>query len=176
MKTPGRILMIMALTSMAIFSSCKKDKQGNMTVRLTDAPGDYLKVNVDIQLVEVHYANSSGGSWTSLSTNAGVYDLLTLQNNITTVLAAGTNIPAGKITQLRMILGSNNSVLLKDSTTHALKIPSSWNTGIKVNVNANVPANNNLVVTLDYDADASIHREGNGEYIMNPVVKVKSIQ
>jgi hypothetical protein len=168
--------MIVALSSLAIFSSCKKDKEGSMTVRLTDAPGDYLKVNVDIQLVEVHYANSSGGAWTSLNTNAGVYDLLTLQNNITTVLASGTNIPAGKVSQIRMILGPNNSVLLKDSTTHSLKVPSSWNTGIKINVNATIPANNNLVVTLDYDADASIHREGNGEYTMNPVVKVKTIQ
>jgi hypothetical protein len=157
-----------------IATGCKKDNEyGNMTVKMTDAPGDYHEVNVDVRTVEVHYADN--GTWTNLSTQSGVYNLLDLQNNITMVLATGTHIPAGKVTQVRLLLGSNNTVMLRDSTIHALKIPSSEQSGLKINVNAVIPPAGTVTVTIDYDADKSVNREGNGDYIMKPVIKVLSI-
>jgi hypothetical protein len=154
-------------------AGCKKDQYGNMTVKMTDAPGDYLQVNVDVSHVEAHYDNNNG--WVQLPTQSGIYDLLTLQNNVTTVLANGTHLPVGRINQLRLVLGNNNSVMLRDSTIHDLKIPSSEQSGVKINVNSVIPANGNLVITLDYDADKSVNQEGNGDYIMKPVIKVQSI-
>lgn len=169
--------MLASLVLAASVVGCKKQSDsGYMTVMMTDAPGDYLHVNVDVQRVEVHYASGNAG-WVALNTHAGVYDLLALQNNVTAVLAGNVQLPAGKITQLRLILGSNNTVMLKDSTVHPLTIPSSANTGIKIDVNgAVVPNNATVTVTLDYDADASINLGGNGVFTMNPVIKVKSIQ
>lgn len=171
--------ILVACLLITAFAGCKKDSpNGYMTVKMTDAPGDYLQVKVDVQKVEVHYSNGNNNSgWTSLNTNAGVYDLLTLQNNVTAVLENNTQVPSGKVTQMRLILGSNNSVMLSaDSSVHPLVIPSSYNTGIKINVDAQVPGNATVTITLDYDADASINLNGSGEYIMNPVIKVKSIQ
>lgn len=176
MKTMMRKGMLGCLMLLAFMWGCKKsDPNGYMTVMMTDAPGDYLQVNVDIKQVSVHYAN--GNNWVNLNTNAGVYNLLTLQNNLTTVLAANTQVPAGKVSQMRLLLGSNNTVMLSsDSSIHPLKIPSAYTSGVKINVDAQVPGQQTVTITLDYDADASVNKEGNGEYIMNPVIRVKSVQ
>ena len=120
MKTKITRWMLASLVLVASLMGCKKQiDTGYMTVMMTDAPGDYLHVNVDVQRVEVHYANgNSNADWVALNTHAGVYDLLALQHNATAVLAGNVQLPAGKITQMRLILGSNNTVMLKDSTTH----------------------------------------------------------
>jgi hypothetical protein len=174
MKLIIKSLMIFGFMSL-IVSGCKKENNyGDMMVKMTDAPGDYLQVNVDVKRVEVHYADNI--SWMTLNTQSGIYNLLDLQNNITVVLANGTHLPAGKVSQLRLILGNNNTLMLRDSTIHSLKIPSSEQSGIKINIDARIPPANNLIITLDYDADKSVNQEGNGDYIMKPVIKVQNIQ
>jgi hypothetical protein len=172
MKTIIKVTAIFGLISLMI-SGCRKEEYGNMTVKMTDAPGDYRQVNVDVRQVEIHYTNSSG--WITLATNSGVYDLLTLQNNVTTLLATGTHIPAGRVDQMRLLLGNNNTVMLRDSTIHELKIPSSEQSGVKINVGAVIPSGRVIIITLDYDADRSVNMEGNGDYIMKPVISVQSI-
>lgn len=183
MKTLVSKLMALILVAIVALGGCKKkDESGRMTVYMTDAPGDYLHVYVDVKQVEIHYSNGNSNSnttngWVNLATNAGVYDLLALQNNVTATLVNGTTLPSGKVNQMRMILGTNNSLMLKDSTTHALTIPSSYTSGLKINLDGTIPSNNgNVTITLDFDADASVSKNGNGEYMMNPVIKVKSIQ
>ncbi|MGZ3864188.1 MAG: DUF4382 domain-containing protein [Bacteroidia bacterium] len=166
-----RVLVCGMLT--ALFFGCKKENQnGYMTVKLTDAPGNYLHVNVDVRSVDVHYSN--GPNWVTLNTNAGVYDLLSLQNNVMAVLANNTMVPAGKVTQMRLILGSNNSVVLaSDSTTHDLTVPGSYNSGVKINVDATIPGGQTMIITLDFDAEKSVNKTGNGEYVMNPVIRTR---
>lgn len=166
--------MLAGLVLVAFMWGCKKSNpDGYMKVMLTDAPGDYLHVNVDIQKVEVHYAN--GNNWVTLTMGSQhIFDLLALQNNVTAVLAQNTQVPAGKVSQMRLYLGTNNTVVLSsDSSTHPLTIPSAVQSGIKINVDATIPSNQTVVITLDYDADKSINKNGNGEYIMNPVIQTR---
>lgn len=166
--------MLAGLALVAFMWGCKKSSaDGYMMVKMTDAPGDYLHVYVDIQKVEVHYAN--GNNWQTLTMGSQhVFDLLTLQNNVTAVLAQNTQVPAGKVSQMRLILGANNSVVLSsDSSTHPLTVPSAYQSGVKINVDATIPSNQTVTITLDYDADKSINKNGNGEYIMNPVIQTK---
>jgi hypothetical protein len=165
-----------------LFSACKKDddtaagSSGYMQMEMTDTPGNYLHVYVDVKSVEVHRAdtNSSGG-WVVLNTRDTIYDLLTLQNNITAVLADSTWLPTGKVTQIRLILGTNNSVVLNDNSTFPLTIPSSMNTGIKINLNTTIEPNKTTRVVIDFNADKSVNQLGNGSYQMKPVIQVKSI-
>jgi hypothetical protein len=172
MKTGLKTILICGLLSLAV-SGCKKEEYGQLIVKMTDAPGDYLEVNVDIASVQVHYDDDP--AWINLSTQSGVYNLLELQNNVTMLLATGTHIPAGKVSQIRLMLGGNNTVMLSDSTLHPLKVPSAEQSGIKVNVHGIIPANHSLVITLDYNADKSVSLEGNGDYIMKPVISVLNV-
>jgi hypothetical protein len=171
MKTIIKSIGICGLICLTYYG-CKKEQYGSVTIKMTDAPGDYLQVNVDIREVKVNVENTG---WMNLNTQTGVYNLLALQNDVTTVLATGEHIPAGKISQIRLILGGNNTLMLADSTMHSLIIPSSEQSGVKINVHADVPPNSGIVITLDYDADKSINKEGNGSYSMRPVIAVESI-
>jgi hypothetical protein len=163
--------------------ACKKDiisgtnvvGTGAIKIDLTDAPGNYLEVNVDIKRVRIHVADdsTSNDGWMDLPTNAGIYNLLDLQNGIDTTVVDSTLIPGGKVSQIRFILGPNNSVMTADSVVHDLKVPSGEQSGLKINVHKTIPAGQTLHVLLDFDADKSIHEKGNGDFMMKPVIRVK---
>lgn len=160
-------MMCSALT----FSSCRKDddNKGNIQVRLTDAPAALQQVNVEIVKVRVHM---EGGSWIDLPTNSGVYDLLTLQNGIdTTIVNSSAQLPAGKITQMRLVLGSNNTVMA-DSVLHPLSVPSGSESGVKLVGEMEVIQNQTLNVLLDFVASESVIENGNNSWHLKPVIKV----
>ncbi|HXU27161.1 MAG TPA: DUF4382 domain-containing protein [Bacteroidia bacterium] len=176
MKTKNIVLAFAGIAlSITLFNACKKDTtttgappaNGSMAVRLTDAPGNFQQVNVDIQQVSVHM---SGGSWIDLPTHTGIYNLLVLQNGIDTSLVNTTVLPAGKITQMRLILGTHNTVMV-DSVVYPLTVPSGSQTGIKLIGNETVNPNQLLIVKLDFDANASVVASGT-TYQLKPTVKV----
>ena len=91
-------------------TSCDKNDDNasgtsSLSVRMTDAPGDYEEVNVDIQSVLIHRddnANNNSSGWVTLSNiNPGVYNLLDFANGQDTLLASST-LPAGHISQIRL--------------------------------------------------------------------------
>ncbi|MCB0430005.1 MAG: DUF4382 domain-containing protein [Flavobacteriales bacterium] len=171
-----RILLTLAGVSVLLFAACRKEAKlhqtGSLTVKLTDAPAAYDSVWVDIQRVEIHLvSDQDGGKWISVPTNSGVYDLLQLQNGIDTTLADIDSLAEGKITQMRLILGNNNS-LYTNGSWEPMTVPSGSQSGIKLVGNIEVQANQNLVVKLDFDANQSVVLNGNGDYHLKPVIKV----
>ena len=168
------------MVAIAAIVGCKKENIGDgyMAVRMTDAPAAYTSVNVDILAIEVHYANEQlgNGGWIALSTKAGVYDLLSLQNDVTATITDDTKLPSGRITQFHLLLGNNNSLVLSGDEVFVLKVPSGTTSGIKVDVDANVTAGKHLSIVLDFNADKSVVAEGRtGQYLLKPVIQVKSV-
>ena len=149
---------------------------GSIRVSMIDAPGDYDEVNVEVIRVEVHRGEENdeetddGTGWHTIDVDTTYVDLLTLTDGNSAVLADST-LPSGYYTQVRLILGDGNNVVI-DGVTHDLKIPSSSNTGLKLNHPFTIDAGAMYEVTLDFDADRSIHMTGNGRYKMKPVIRV----
>ena len=165
------------LVLVATFSACSvKDDLGDggatssFEVKLTDNPAAFSKVYVDIRSVMVNLTDDAVNGWTTLSTNAGVYDLLTLQNGKDTLLAKGT-LAAQTVKQIRFVLGTDNSVEI-GSLTYPLTIPSGAESGLKINLNKELRSALESV-TIDFDAAASVHDEGNGSYTLRPVLSVR---
>lgn len=152
---------------------CEKEKEGTskLTVKMIDAPGDYQQINVEVLQVKIQ--NEQAG-WIDLPTNAGIYDLLTLQNDVFATLVDPMAIPSGRINQMRLILGNNNSIMV-DSVVHNLATPSAQMTGLKFNVNSILAPNQLYALTIDFVANESIVEQGNGTYSLKPVIKVASI-
>lgn len=138
-----------------------------MNVKLTDAPGNYDQVNINVQAVEVIYEDS--GKVTMNAITPGIYDLLKLNNGLDTLIAT-EDLPAGKISQLRLILGDNNTVMV-DSVVYDLKTPSAQSSGLKIKFNEELVDGVAYDVTLDFDAARSIVLTGNGKYILKPVIR-----
>ncbi len=140
--------------------------KASYTVRMTDAPGPYSAVNIDIQGVEI---TGTGGQNVLLNVNPGIYNILDYVNGLDTVIATGSLNP-GTVQQIRLILGSNNSVVV-DSVTYPLTIPSGSQSGLKIQVHQVVQAGVAYSVLLDFDANKSIVKQGNGAYKLKPVIR-----
>jgi hypothetical protein len=151
--------------------ACSDDNQtARLEVRLTDAPGDYQEVNIDIQSVEVHSSEGNQNSgWTTLDVEEGVYNILELTNGLDALLATA-ELPVGRISQIRLILGDNNSVKI-DGVTHPLSTPSAQQSGLKLNLQAELTEGITYTITLDFDAARSIVEKGNGTYSLKPVIR-----
>lgn len=173
-----------ALTIMAalfFLNSCKDDgdsaqpSSSRLEVYLTDAPSNYKEVWIDIQAVKVkaEAVDSAGeDGWTEVPMmHPGLYNLLEFRNGKDTVLAA-VDLPAGNISQIRLILGDDNSVVLKDGTEMPLKTPSAQQSGLKLNIHAELKPGIPYALVLDFDAAKSIVEAGNsGNYILKPVIR-----
>ena len=162
------------LLATTLVVSCSKDDSDSgstmLKVKMTDSPYNAEEVNVDIQEVRVRYNDDTLGGWASLSTNARVYNLLTLQNGVDTVLAAGT-IPVNTVKELRFVLGSNNSIKIA-GVTYPLSVPSGAESGLKIKVHKTVSASLDSLL-IDFDATLSVHQTGTGLFQLRPVLRVK---
>ena len=185
MKTTNFLKAAVAvLATTFLFAACKKDSDDNnvnvqpsdntasVNFHLTDAPADYDAVYIDIQEVEVTMEGSAAVSLAPV--RPGVYNLLDFRNGLDTLLLRA-DLPAGKISQIRLILGSNNSVVV-DGTTHAMTTPSAQQSGLKLNLKQEFVAGGSYDVWIDFDAGSSIVVTGNDKYMLKPVIRAYSAE
>lgn len=179
MKHKNLLFAITLMTAVIGFSACDKDDDGGSTtqlrVNLTDGPIDELdSVYVDVQEVRVKMGNDTLGNddngWVNLATTAGIYDLLSYQDGIDTLIGSGT-VPTGYVKEIRLILGNNNSVVDSFGVVHPLTIPSGSESGLKIKVNKRLSATLDSLL-IDFDAALSINKEPSG-YKLRPVIKLK---
>jgi hypothetical protein len=154
------------MTAFMIASCSDDEKNARVEVRLTDAPGNYDAVNIEILDVEVH---SDGGGWSSLNIIPGNYNLLKLTNGLDTLLGS-IDLPAGRVSQIRLVLGNNNTVTV-DGQTKDLITPSAQQSGLKLNVQADLTPGITYKFLLDFDVARSIVVRGNGTYSLKPVIR-----
>jgi hypothetical protein len=179
MKKLRFTLCILLAAGILVIIGCKKeDKKGQLIVKMTDAPANYTAVNIAIKGIHIHHSDSSkgNGGWTALGTRAGIYNLLELQNGVSVLLANNYDFPVGKINQLRLILGDSNTVVIDSVNTYPLRTPSAKQSGLKVSVNATIKSTGKTEILFDFDAQASIHEQGNGQFMLKPVIKVVHVE
>ncbi len=173
MKTLKKIIVIAAAAIFAVMYGCGKiEHRGSMVVKMTDAPALYQEVNIEIKSVEAHYSDiNRNDGWIELKTKSGVYNLLELRGGVTAVIADDERMPLGTVTQMRLVLGANNSVKA-NGISYSLIIPSGTETGIKLNVDKTIKAGQKYEILMDFDAEKSIIVTGNGMYQLSPVISV----
>lgn len=161
-------VLFFTLVAATLWSACKKDNSNTAptTVRMTDAPGNYQQVNVDVIGVEF---TMSSNAVVNLNVKPGIYDLIKLTNGID-VLIATADLPAGKLSQVRLILGTNNTVKV-DNVVYPLSTPSAMQSGLKINVHATLTAGVAYDLLLDFDANQSIVVTGGNTYQLKPVIR-----
>lgn len=151
--------------------ACNSDSNNTafLEVRLTDAPGDYEEVNIDIQDVEVNATDDANSGWKSIETNKGVYDILKLTGGVDALLGTA-ELPSGKISQIRLKLGDANSIKMNGGMK-SLTTPSAQHSGLKLNIHENLEAGVVYKLLLDFDAARSIVATGSGKFNLKPVIR-----
>lgn len=182
----ARKMLFTALSLVAIsaltFTACNKSNDDGDTnpdpssgkaqvdFHLTDGPADYDAVYIDIQEVEVTMEGSAAVTLAPI--RPGIYNLLDFRNGLDTLLVRA-DLPPGKVGQIRLVLGSDNSVVV-NGVTEPLNTPSAQQSGLKLNLQEEFVAGGVYDVWIDFDAGKSIVETGNGKYNLKPVIRAYS--
>lgn len=176
MKTVRSLLSI-SLFALLIFTgtNCKKDaEKSRLTVYLTDAPADYDEINIEVVGIQVKASSDPGeGGWTTMpmAVSPVTYNLLDFSNGMEALLSS-MELPAGKVSQLRLILGANNSIVVNGVVSDLpLEVPSGEESGLKFNIHADLIAGVEYKLWIDFDGAHSIVDNGAGSYILKPVLR-----
>lgn len=192
---------IMAFAVSFFMTACNKSAsvdstvpagQQHLSLYLTDGPGLFDKVLIDIRSVKVlvdtcsdtrHHDNDDWDRhgendqkkdscfvWTNLNVKAGVYDILKLRNGADTLLAA-SGIAKGAIRLIKIEVGTNNS-LVKDSISYPVYLPANALNYILIKLKGNecheyLPGKKQL--WLDFDVTRSIFQERDNKFYLRPV-------
>ena len=166
----ARISLIAAVVSMIAFTACEKQpantNEAGITVKMTDAPGDYAALNVEIERVEI-YSESSG--WVELSNESQIVNVLELTNGVETTLASSTRLEAGIYTQVAVYFGSDNSIQVQQNGEF-VSLEIGGEGMIVSDIHAEVAAGASAEVLLDFNVAESVVLI-NGEFVLNPVVE-----
>lgn len=161
---------------------------GQLSLSLTDKPSDdYKAVYITIKNIAVHAADDPEDSWTVVAEVNRTINLLELANGVREQMAL-VDLPSGHYTQMRLMIGDTgdsdtnilgqthpaaNYVVGMDDQTHEMKIPSGFQTGVKLVQGFDINENSTTELTFDFDASRSVVVAGNsGKYILKPTIKV----
>ncbi|WP_373057406.1 DUF4382 domain-containing protein [Zunongwangia sp. H14] len=170
---------MLSLIAFTMFSCSEDDDNANegtahVTVSMTDAPGDYDGVLIDVEdvMIKSDMDGEEGEGWESIGdVNTGIYDLLELTGGVSQLLA-DVELPAGYLGQIRLVLGTDNSIVV-NGESYAMATPSAQQSGLKLNVNQELEAGEQYSFLLDFDVDESVVPQGgNGGYNLKPVIRV----
>ena len=151
-------------------SSCKKDGGaeafGEMEISMTDSPGDFQSLVVEITQVEAY---SSATGWVVLNSATQSHDILTLTNGTEVVIASNAELEPENYTKIRLTYGSNSYVVvdaLGASATFSLTADSQTEIDIETEYDANGKAS----ITLDFHAGQSVFGNATTGFDFRPVV------
>lgn len=171
-----KTIVFTVLTVALLFWGCQSsidsgaEGSGTLLVKLHDAPVDYDEVNISIERVEVNNTESAEEGWVTISEPNEVYNILDLVNGEFEILA-NAELEAGTYRQIRLILNNENTVVI-DGETNDLFVPSGIQTGVKLNIDAEIKEGIEYTLLLDFDANRSIVKQGEtSQYSLQPVIR-----
>jgi hypothetical protein len=178
-----RLLWLSAISALLVaLTGCSKlsDPQlGSMSVRMTDAPGNFDHVNIALTQISATLRDGPGledgdvpepgdneQHFEVLWAGSRMCDLLQLRNGVFTSLGA-SKLPAGNYARIRMMAGSGSNVVV-GGVSHPLIVPSH---GIRLRGHFNVKTGGVCDIALDFDVARSIVPLPDGSYILKPSVR-----
>lgn len=162
--------LFLGLALLAGLSACNNSEKVDVKFALTDAPSlkGYQALYVDVQGIEYSVGDSQ---WVTLSITPAIVNLMDFTNGKDTLLA-NVELEAGQVvSQVRLLLGDNNTLILADGSEVDIKVPSGQSSGLKFNIHSEATLNSGYKVVLDFDAERSVVVKGNGQYSLKPVIR-----
>jgi len=165
---------------------------GTLSLALQDAFSEsYMAVYVTITEVQVCKGSNQNNDcdWRVVTSPGKTYNLLQLRNGVREQLGIA-DLEAGSYNRIRLIIGREpdnginllsqphkyaNYVIIDnpDNEIHELKVPSGFQTGIKIVHGFVIAENKTTELILDFDASKSVVRAGaSGQWLLKPTIKV----
>ena len=159
---------------------------GQLVLQITDQPSqlNIEKALITISEVQVHLAGEdeevmeesgnetnetmmeeSQAGWFTVVEEEQTFDLIQIKD--VTEFLGTADLQTGKYTQIR--LNVDKALVTIDGIEYDLTTPSSK---IKLTKSFTIEDNQTITLTLDFDAQESIHSAGKDKYILRPTIKV----
>jgi uncharacterized protein DUF4382 len=187
----------LALLFLALLPGCSDrpaQPVGTVQIRLTDAPAalgqtdqplpiDAIKVvvtEVSIQRAPrglgegAHESRSILGPdrsttvWERVKARPTTYDLLALRGGASATLATAI-VPSGSYTEIRLAVGADSRVVV-DGATYPLAVPGD----LRLDHVFSVSPGGRVDLTIDVDAETSVHQADDGTWRLEPAMTVTS--
>ncbi|NHZ97630.1 DUF4382 domain-containing protein [Massilia sp. CCM 8734] len=154
---------------------------GTLNIALTDAPAcGFDAVNVTVKKVRVHQSATAADAdpgWSEVVlAPARKINLLNLVNGVLDPLGS-VSVPAGRYTQVRLMLDPNTGNGFANSVTPTatkvettLETPAAVQAGVKIASDFEVVAGQPYNLVLDFDACRSVVNKAGGGYLLTPSV------
>jgi hypothetical protein len=198
MKLSKSLALVFSISLLLFISACdsgggsgSSDSVGTgiLDVSLTDSAGSYKAVYITIEGVEVHTGGNDNNknNWQTIPMDLNTINLCELTNGVFEKLGS-LSLSSGKYTQLRLVLTDTpednelnilselhpaaNYVVLDDNSWHELKIPSGFQSGVKIVKGFTINEDKTTEILLDFDASRSVVEAGNsGQWLLKPTIK-----
>lgn len=164
---------------------------GTLSLSLVDKPGgSYKAVYVTIKAVQVCYTAGPCSDpsyedcqcrWETVAEVNETFNLLELVNGVMAGLGQ-KDLETGTYNQLRLLLGEEYNrtehpyaqyLIDENDKAHELKVPSGYQTGIKLVHQFDIVKGLTTELILDFDVARSVIKAGNsGKYLLKPTIKV----
>ena len=174
------LFVIVSMNFISCDDSNESDEAARVQLKLVDSEGNYDKVLVNI--IDVKYnRNDDDEGWKSFENfQLPVTDDPQNRVDLTELIAGNSlvltdeEIEAGMFSQIRLVLGDGNAIVLEGETEEIpLTTPSAQESGLKLHVDTNLKAGFSYTFVLDWDVQKSIVKAGtSGNYNLKPVINV----
>ncbi len=170
------LLNVSALAALIALTGCggssdsdSSNGNGELSLGITDGPVENAsEVVVSFTSVELQGAERKLIEFDEAKT----LNLLALQGEDRSLLLDGESIASGDYQWIRLGVNESDSYIVIDDVQYPLEIPSSAQTGLKLNRGFTVGAGTTSDFTIDFDLRKSVHQEGTGDYKLRPTLRL----
>ena len=148
---------------------------GTLELYLKDFPlQGQVVTHLWVTIVSVQVHGDTGGWQTVFSAAGGTpYDLLELVEEPAHL--STSELPEDTYTQVRLLLGEDNRIVLADRGEFPLRVPSGQQTGIKIVGEFEIRDGYSTRLVLDFDAQESVKVAGKDRYLLRPTIRIEEV-
>ena len=160
-----------------LFSSCKKDEMGSVTVTIHDSGSAvaYDEIVIDVRRVEVTFANANTNNEFGkyfLDAHNQQFDLASLADSSDAEIANKKRMPIGDLTEMRIVAGEDNYIKI-NGVKYDLVVSNAPNSGLTFPLDdKGIYAGQQAEIVLNIDVAGSVQQSG-GSYTLNPLIEVE---
>jgi len=170
-----KLILFAFIVTLLLWGCTSSNGTGNFKLYLTDQPIDIDNAEeIWVTISEINVQKAEEGF---LTVWEGIeplkYDLLKLKDE--EILILDITLEEGMYTQIRLVVGSGSIKIIGEDDYHNMTVPSSE---VKIPLVFNIMDGDVAEIVLDFEAEHSIQVVNAGqseEYILRPVIRVKSI-
>jgi len=162
----------LVVVAAGLTQACSEGPEGpgrlSVSLAAASAPASVEGIWVEVTAVLAH---QEGSGWFTVSEAPVRVNLLALQDHAEDL--GLVTLPAGRVTQLRLVVAEEGNVVVQGGVELPLTVPSGYESGIKILGPWGVESCAETAVALELDGEQSIqyHPTGAGEWILRPVIR-----